>query len=357
MLGHGGFVPWMAFEPVVTSEAPWSASGQFVGSGRDALLVVVAAGRRDHGWRRLWVPGYYCHEALRPLVALGLELVAYEDVPGDLATADFGRLAMATGDAVVTNNLLGLRGGAMGPALPDGVGVVEDHSHDPWSPWAHASTADYCFASLRKTLPLPDGGVAWSPGGDRLDPPTAGPRDEVIAPAVQALLLKSLPAASHAVDDGRFLALHDEAERRLGAIGHEVAAVSPLSETLAARMPAGEWRATRRRNFDAAAAILHPAPGIRLLEPDGLESVPVVVAVLIKDEGGGRRDTIRRVLGEQRVFTAVLWPLDDPVVPVTAAERHASGRILCLQCDMRFTEEDMVRAAEIVAAAVARVVA
>jgi hypothetical protein len=40
--------------------------------------------------------------------------------------------------------------------------LVEDHSHDPFSPWAVGSSADYAFCSLRKTLPVPDGGLLWS---------------------------------------------------------------------------------------------------------------------------------------------------------------------------------------------------
>jgi hypothetical protein len=48
--------------------------------------------------------------------------------------------------------------------------TIEDHSHDLLAPRALESRADYAIASLRKTLPLPDGGVVWSPR-DRSVPP------------------------------------------------------------------------------------------------------------------------------------------------------------------------------------------
>jgi hypothetical protein len=54
--------------------------------------------------------------------------------------------------------------------LPEGVEVLEDHSHDPVSAWAEQSSADFCLASLRKTLPINDGGALWSPVGHRLPP-------------------------------------------------------------------------------------------------------------------------------------------------------------------------------------------
>src|ERR671922_295368 len=55
--------------------------------------------------------------------------------------------------------------------------VVEDHSHDPFSPWALGSEASYAFSSLRKTLPIPDGGILWSPRGLDLPPQPRGSAD------------------------------------------------------------------------------------------------------------------------------------------------------------------------------------
>ena len=55
--------------------------------------------------------------------------------------------------------------------------LVEDHSHDPFSPWATSSSADYAFSSLRKTLPVPDGAILWSPRGSPSAASRAGRAD------------------------------------------------------------------------------------------------------------------------------------------------------------------------------------
>ena len=64
------------------------------------------------------------------------------------------------GDAVLAVNFFGAgtgTGWADQRAAADWL-LVEDHSHDPFSPWAVGSNADFAFSSLRKTLPVPDGG-------------------------------------------------------------------------------------------------------------------------------------------------------------------------------------------------------
>ena len=53
--------------------------------------------------------------------------------------------------------------------------LIEDHTHDPFSTWAQQSTAHYAMASLRKTLPIPDGAILWSPQKMSLPKPTSPP--------------------------------------------------------------------------------------------------------------------------------------------------------------------------------------
>ena len=73
----------------------------------------------------------------------------------------------SAGDVVFVSAMFG----AQPSVRVEGSGaIIEDHSHDLLAPPAIASTADYVIVSLRKTLPLPDGGAAWSPQGHDLPP-------------------------------------------------------------------------------------------------------------------------------------------------------------------------------------------
>ena len=90
-----------------------------------------------------------------------------------LRATENSKIDWRLGDAIFWVNFFGL--GIKPPFgfVPDWVEIIEDHTHDPWSVWAYESTANWCVASLRKTLPLGNGGVLWSPAGHPL--PSASP--------------------------------------------------------------------------------------------------------------------------------------------------------------------------------------
>lgn len=58
-------------------------------------------------------------------------------------------------------NYFGLRTSRSNQSLP--IPVIEDHSHDLLGRWPLYSDADWCIASIRKTLPTIEGGMVWSP--------------------------------------------------------------------------------------------------------------------------------------------------------------------------------------------------
>ena len=137
-------------------------------SGRDALSALFELGIGTHGWRRLHLPGYFCQKVVAAAMSTGLEVVLYADSPLQ-PEPSLPQGPMQPEDVVLVVNYFGLRRApkaeslAVGPAT-----LIEDHTHDPWSRWASTSTADYCMASLRKTLPITDGASVLSPRGHQL---------------------------------------------------------------------------------------------------------------------------------------------------------------------------------------------
>jgi hypothetical protein len=61
------------------------------------------------------------------------------------------------------------------------------------------------------------------------------------------------------------------------------------------------------------------------------------------------RDRCRTSLIPERIYPAVLWPLEAPVIPLPEDAVLLSRRILSLHCDFRYTAEDMLRVAAVVA--------
>ena len=167
---------------VPSANLPYLRNASLFASGRDALVALVRWGAIRHGWRRVWVPSYYCPEVPAALAAIAdvVELLVFPD-HALWAPTQVGAIPAIRGDVVVLANQLGVRPrpdtDAMDAITAGGVTLIEDHSHDLGSEWALRSGADYAFASLRKTLPLPDGGAVWSPRGLELPPEPADAAD------------------------------------------------------------------------------------------------------------------------------------------------------------------------------------
>jgi hypothetical protein len=334
------------------SRASWLPSGAtYWHSGRHAFRALV----RSLAPRRVFFPSFYCQDVLD--AADGAEVRAYADGPED-DRIDPSALALHAGDVLVVTNNYGMRGASpLRAPLPEGVVLVEDHTHDPLSSWARSSTADFAFASLRKWFPLPDGAMLWSPAKKRtIEAPAFDPREHAVSAAITldrltGMLLKQRYLAGEAVakDDYRARSIAGES-----AIGRgEPAPMSPLSRALLNALPALAWRAARARNHQAFATSLGPLPGVRLLTASGDGSSAPYAAVLCFDTPH-TRDAVRAALVKANIYPAVLWPIDGTRAPgIPAAHVELARRVLCLHCDHRYGAGDMERVAQAVRGALA----
>lgn len=342
---NGSEFAWQGSPVAARSEpAPWDG-GLLLFSGRDALRLVSQLGVARHGWRRLWVPEYFCQHVVAALVRSDLELLAYRDHP--LLPAPHWPDTRA-GDAVLVMNYFGLRQG-IGDLDSPGVQVIEDHSHDLTSSWAWTSRADFCIASMRKTLPLSDGGAVWSPRGHALPrlPPISAQRRRAGALKLTAMMLKAMYLNGLAVDKDTYRAIARSGERGLGHPG--VSAMTEVSRAVVDSSDLAGWRQARSRNVRILREGLEPVAWADMLAADHLGGVPFGgLLVLDKSE---RREVLRRRLHEASIYPAVLWPLETTVLPVGDEARDVSRRMLVIHCDGRYGCEDMARILEVLTVA------
>jgi hypothetical protein len=287
------------------------------------------------GWPRVFLPSYVCSELTE---AAGERVCFYADDPlrEQIEPPD----DLQAGDAIVRIDYFGLRGPSSAADLrARGVIVIDDHTHDPCSDWARSSDADYCLASLRKSLPLPDGALLWSPQGHTLPEPPATCEDA--AAKLPAMLLKSLYLRGHAIDKPAFRQLAIAGEAKLAELG--VVGMSTVARELLRCLPISRLRAARRENFAAFAE--HVSTSVDLLRghPD---RTPFACVLILPDQAA--RDRLRGALIDARIYPAVLWPLDE------FGESHRSlfpracelsERMLALHCDGRYGIADMLRVA------------
>lgn len=324
------------------AEHPWNSGCEKYGSGRDALRALLRYGAQELGWRRVFVPSFFCQDVVAAMKCGGLDLVLYSDSPreGPVWPAD-----IRAGDAVFVVNYFGLRYDLDTAGLRElGAMVIEDHSHDPWSDWARTSRADYCLVALRKTLPLPEGGVIWSPREHGLPQtyPVTATRQRAADAKRAGMLLKRLYLQGLPVAKEEFRALLVAGEEEIAA--EDISGMTNTSKALLDWFPVTQWRDQRARNFHETAQALEQMPGLTILRPVHAACVPFNVTLVTDTASQCAR--LRKGLIARQIYPATLWSLEHPQLPGTP-ERHVdlSRRILSLHCDSRYSSEDMRRVA------------
>lgn len=329
-------------------ELPWHRNALFYGTGRDALRALLIYGQKKMGWTRLLMPSYFCQSVVSSLLSTGIKIEVYRDGP-EIPAPEFDNIQFQKGDLLLVVNYFGLRTQPSYPQLPrDKIFIVENHTHDPLSFWAKTSNADWCFASLRKSLPIPDGAVLWSPIGNGL-PPEPRLSEEHMRASLEklaAMSLKALYLEGLFEDKEIFRTLTIAGNKRIGT--GEVSAMSDWSRAMLERFPFLSWRKRRKDNHRALSSELSGLSWVRVLQPPPDGDTCPFSAVLLFDSPE-RRDFVRERLIEARVYPAILWSLEEPVVSgISESNLDFSRRMLSIHCDMRYDKKDMLRVAEII---------
>ena len=312
--------------------AHWdSLPHSYWGTGRQALRGLINWGRAVHGWREMLVPSYYCQDVVDPLRD-EISIRVYHDAP------TFPRSSPVIAGREVVVLVVALFGMRPRQMVFGDATVIEDHTHDPLSPAAKKSRADFAFAGLRKTLPLPDGAVAWSPGGKDVVPerPTTPEHDRAALERLSAMTLKRHYLSGAKVAKTQFRRVAIRGERMLGR--GEPSGMSSFSRARLPTLPGDRWREARAANLNAFRAALGGQLNVELLD------APFAATLVFKSPRV--RDRVRRALIAAKIYPMLLWTLDDGVVDgIPESHIELSRRLLSIHCDYRYGATDMARVA------------
>lgn len=128
-------------------------------SGRCALWRIFLKMAKSGFCGRIFLPRYFCPTVLES-VRKFYKVEFFEDLPSEKSPR-FETLKAKTGDAVMAVNFFGLRDMRIWrdwKACNPDIILIENASHVPFT--VGETRADYAFGSLRKYLPLTDGGFA-----------------------------------------------------------------------------------------------------------------------------------------------------------------------------------------------------
>lgn len=316
----------------VTTGSWLPAEASLVASGRHAIYTAATALLGDRGV--LHVPTYFCHDVTRWLERhLPVALFAHGPFESD------DDLSIGEDDVALVVEYFGNRSSL----TVHGGRVVVDRTHLPWATHVYDRRPDAITSSLRKALPLPDGGVCQFMVGVK-DETRGAEADERWESAVSETLLgmelKGQYIRSGGCRKDEFLSRIKSVERHLDAT--------------ASRLPASDFTRAFARHFDVARIEEKGRLNQELLAQltsGGSNSISLLNTpshTVLTFESAADRDAARQAMIAEGVFPAILW--DPGTRSVPDRQRRLAETTLFLHVDHRYSDRHIERLASIITA-------
>lgn|GEM_PF-5175059 len=300
------------------SLAPFSALNQphpndvaLVGTGRQALRLILSSISVGQA-KTLLVPSYFCHDVTN-YISKFVETKLYDCRPFD----DDRIIETRTNEIVLSNEYFGRRSNVV--VVGEG-SVILDRTQDPFACHKYARPPDYIYASLRKSLALPDGAYVW-PFDKQLAP--LREHQNIAASMLQAMLLKSLYLANRVKTKDEYLQMYRAAETEFGHI-HHVSAPSTFVLSVYDRIDRAFLTDSKNKN---GAKLKSGLQNLR----NGVEFLQTPSHGLLFFPDRARRDRAKQELLSKNTYTAIFWPGCDQ----SDADRNFSERHLAIHIDYR----------------------
>jgi hypothetical protein len=311
-------------------------------TGSACLLSLEPLLNQNQGHRlRLHIPSFLCMHFVAKLKTV-YDCFWYRDLPTQ-EYPDFNSLNALPGDLVLAVNFFGVREGKIWQDWlldHDDIILIEDHSHEPFSYLAQQSTAHYAMASLRKTLPIPDGAIIWSPRKMKL-PKASSSRPSAADKRLTAMLLKRAYLSGANISKDTYRQLEIESGVELDDKNNSV--VSSFTSNILTCLDISEFRRQRETNvrqflnFSLTETHPHWMPLFTSWQEGSVPFNSIIVC-----QSGEIRDSLRKYLISQNIFPAIHWEQstketssNDPLAIDLA------NRILTIPTDQRYSFDDV----------------
>jgi len=321
------------------------AKSQLLGTGRYALKLIIDWGRRKYNWKRIWLPSYFCPEVIDSIITTGIKTEFYYDDP--INGFNIYENNYEIGDVILVNNLFGLRSQPLYNSLKRSyIQIIEDHSHDPWSDWSLNSEADWCFASLRKSLPISDGAILWSPKGHQMPPwpQLSSNHYQASLEKFIGMVLKTNYLQGMSVDKEYYRDFLINGERRIGT--SESSDITDFSKKQLSKIPIDFIREKKNQNRAILINQIRNLKIFQILESSqSPNSCPF--SVILYFNTTRIKEFFFNSLLENKIYPAILWPIKEGLSKqIPSSNIDFSNKMFSLHCDYRYNAEDMSRISE-----------
>lgn len=301
----------------------------YYADGRHAIVSLINHLRL----KRIWMPYYFCYEVIANIKRTGVEVLFYDDYPIISNKIEFNNSNFREDDALFLMNYYGLRDKRVYSNI--NIPIIEDHSHDLIGEWSLKSKADWCVASLRKTLPISEGGVLWSPKKHILPkkPSRTIENDYLSKKRFEAMKIKaSYLNGENLVDKDGFRKLYIETEELFDNL--PISLISDDSFQIIQDLDIKWWYELKKNNWKFLAN--HKYKNAKVLIPESDNSYPFTF--VLKFDNNEIRNKFRFNLIENRIYPAILWS-----VPDSLDEKYSdfTDTMLSIHCDARYNLDDI----------------
>lgn len=324
---------------------------RFFADGRHALNFVF----RNSDFKRIWIPCYFCPDVVASIRTAGMSVCFYNDMPGKENDDEIVRnIDYKDGDILLRMNFFGMRSYRDNCGIP--VPVIEDHSHDLIGDWASRSNADFCVASIRKSIPVAEGGVAWSPKGLFVDCAESLPITEVNSHLAEerwkAMEIKSCYLDKYESTTSLTNQMISDKHKFRDVIVSTEMMFDNLSDSsidfrsmeFLRTFDFQRWYEGKKKNYKY---LCNKLSGIsndfRVLIPDNDKCEPFSLPILFAT--GDLRDKYLTKLVGDCVYPAVLWNVPEEFSNVAS---DMGNRLMSVHCDARHSFEDLERIVELI---------
>ena len=306
-------------------------------SGRLALLDLC----RNFHYERIWIPSYYCGQSLEILNEYPIKIERYNCIPTDNPTSVISKMPLRSSDLLLRMNYFGWYLFQDNDNIP--CDVIEDHTHSPFGPWAMNSNASWCFASLRKTFPIADGGILWSPQAKNL------PNQSSLHPTIENVLNRRYNAMQMKTE---YLSIGKEQKEKFLPIFRETEGIFDMAIMSDISIPSKEiilglnleaWFESKNSNYYELVSRLRLRNSY-VVEPEKRINCVKPFSLVLMFSTNEAKENARRWLIDHQVYPAVLWP------DVWKDDQRAvdfSHRMLSIHCDARYSTQDMGELADL----------
>ncbi|ALJ04042.1 hypothetical protein APS56_02220 [Pseudalgibacter alginicilyticus] len=299
-------------------------------TGRQAIKYIIELIALEKKSFIIWLPEYYCMHVTHWLKSNYSNIKTYKTNPSKAQFSINAFEFASDNDVVIINNFWGIHDCIINKGDKKIV-TIEDHSHGWLSNSCINSKADYCMTSLRKTLPIPLGGMVWSPKNHPVKknvPLLESHAYEAIWNKIQnAMQLKhDFEKTGDLTLKEKSLLLISETELALHQ-NYSLTQIHPTHEKTIKEFLSINYSAFKLQNLQKLSACIKPNDNFEIIAHHSSRTFGLILYI----NNEAYLDQLRSHLIDNNIYPSLLWPNN----------KKEYGYYLNIHVDFRYTCDDM----------------